>query len=323
MERLNSQSPNHILVGLGGTGGKVLEALRKRLFLEFPDKTDRAKLSIGFVYVDSTREMMQYDASSFRVMGMDASFTESEFVDLKSISLSHILDNVDNFPGLKNMVPDVESMRDALGEIGAAAGQKRRAGRILFAANCDKYVTALRMQYDKVRSISRRDSLNIHIFTGLAGGTGSGAIIDAVAQIRAQAWFRDANITVYAMIPELVIPFGYQAGRYHQNGYAALSELNALNVGRFLPCDVMTGDEHVALDSDLSKQFGLMLYSDVNESGIAVNSSTELPQILADLVYFRMFLEHTEATIELIRGLRFEGVGDYCVEYNTKSSGAT
>lgn len=321
MDRLDDQNPNHILIGLGGTGGKVLKALRKRLFLEFPDEADRAKLSIGFVYVDSTREMMQPGDSSFTVMGMDASFTESEFVDIKSVSLSYILDNVDNFPGLKNVVPDAESMRNALGEIGAAAGQKRRAGRILFAANCDKYIAALRMQYDKVRSISRRDSLNIHIFAGLAGGTGSGAIIDAVAQARAQAWFRDANITVYAMIPELVIPFGYQAGRYHQNGYAALSELNALNIGSFLPCDVITHDEHIALDSNISKQFGLVLYSNVNENGITVNSSTQLPQILADLVYFRMFLEHNEATIELIRSLRFEGVDDYCVEYSTKSSG--
>lgn len=146
IERLDSQSPNHILVSLGVTGGRVLKAIRKRLFLEFPDKTDRAKLSIGFVYVDSTREMMQYGDPSFRVMGMDISFTESEFVDINSVSLSHILDNMDYFPGLKNIVPDIESMRNALGEVGGAAGQERRAGRILFAANCNKYIATLRVR---------------------------------------------------------------------------------------------------------------------------------------------------------------------------------
>ena len=259
MEKLDSQSPNHILIGLGGTGGKVLKALRKRLFLEFPNETDRAQLSIGFIYVDSTREMMQPGDPSFKVMGKDASFTESEFVDIKSVNLGQILDNVDNFPGLKNIVRNGASMRNTLGEVGAAAGQKRRAGRILFAANCNKYVAALRAQYEKVRAISRKDSVNIHIFTGLAGGTGSGAIIDAVAQARAQASFRDAVITVYAMVPELEIPAGCQAGRYHQNGYAALCELSALNVGRFLPCDVIRGDEHISLDLDSNKQFGLML----------------------------------------------------------------
>lgn len=322
MEKLDSQSPNHILIGLGGTGGKVLKALRKRLFLEFPNETDRAQLSIGFIYVDSTREMMQPGDPSFKVMGKDASFTESEFVDIKSVNLGQILDNVDNFPGLKNIVRNGASMRNTLGEVGAAAGQKRRAGRILFAANCNKYVAALRAQYEKVRAISRKDSVNIHIFTGLAGGTGSGAIIDAVAQARAQASFRDAVITVYAMVPELEIPAGCQAGRYHQNGYAALCELSALNVGRFLPCDVIRGDEHISLDLDSNKQFGLMLYSNINENGVTVNSFTELPQLLADTIYFRMFLEYNaDTTGDFIRGLSSENINDFCVEYSVKSKG--
>ena len=67
----------------------------------------------------------------------------------------------------------------------------------------------------------------------MAGGTGSGAIIDVVAQTRAQETYKHANIMVYAMVPELDIPAGCQAGRYHQNGYAALKELSALNIGRF------------------------------------------------------------------------------------------
>ncbi len=64
---------NHILIGLGGTGGKVLKAIRKRIYQEFPNDDDRAKLSIGYVYVDSTREMMIPGDPSFRVMGKDAS----------------------------------------------------------------------------------------------------------------------------------------------------------------------------------------------------------------------------------------------------------
>lgn len=30
---------NHILVGLGGTGGKILRAFKMRMFEEFPDAT--------------------------------------------------------------------------------------------------------------------------------------------------------------------------------------------------------------------------------------------------------------------------------------------
>lgn len=162
METLDPKSPNHILVGVGGTGGKVLKAIRKRIYQEFPNDEERDKLSIGFVYVDSTREMMTPGDPSFRVMGKDASFTESEFVDIKSVDLKQILDNVSNYPGLKTIVKNGASMKNTLGEVGQAAGQKRRAGRILFAANCNKYLSALKGQYNKVKSLTNKDEVNIH-----------------------------------------------------------------------------------------------------------------------------------------------------------------
>ena len=313
---------NHILIGLGGTGGKVLKAIRKRIYQEFPNDDKRVKLPIGYVYVDSTREMMIAGDPSFRVMGKDASFTESEFVDIKSVDLGQILDNVSNFPGLKAIVKNGTSMKNTLGEVGKAAGQKRRAGRILFAANCNKYLSALKNQHEKLKGITKKENVNIHIFTGLAGGTGSGAIIDVIAQTRAQETYKNANIVVYAMVPELDIPAGCQAGRYHQNGYAALRELSALNIGHFLPSDVIRGDEHISLDTTSNMQFGLMLYSNVNENGVTVDSFTELPQLLADTVYFRLFLENKHgATDSFLRSYTLENINDFCVEYSEKSKG--
>lgn len=314
---------NHILIGLGGTGGKILKAIRKRIYLEFPNDDERKKLPVGFVYVDSTREMMVPGDASFRVLGKDASFTESEFVDIKSVDLDQILDNTSNYPGLRHIVKNGASMKNTLGEVGKAAGQKRRAGRILFAANCNKYLYALKNQHEKLKAINKKEKVNLHIFTGLAGGTGSGAIIDVIAQTRAQASYKDANIVVYAMVPELNIPPGCQAGRYHQNGYAALRELSALNVGRFIPSDVIRGDEHVSLDLTPNMQFGLMLYSNVNENGVTVNSFTELPDLLADTVYFRIFLEEKHGSNDsFLRSYSLENVNDFCVEYSEKSKGS-
>jgi hypothetical protein len=313
---------NHILIGLGGTGGKVLKAIRKRIYQEFPNDDERTKLPIGYVYVDSTREMMVAGDSSFRVMGKDASFTESEFVDIKSVDLGRIIDNVSNFPGLKTIVKNGASMKNTLGEVGKAAGQKRRAGRILFAANCNKYLFALKNQHERLKTITKKDDVNIHIFTGLAGGTGSGAIIDVIAQTRTQETYKNANIVVYAMVPELDIPSGCQAGRYHQNGYAALRELSALNICHFLPSDVIRGNEHVSLDPIPYMQFGLMLYSNVNENGVTVDSFAELPQLLADAVYFRLFLEEKNGINDaFLRSYSLENIDDFCVEYSEKSKG--
>lgn len=49
---------NHILVGLGGTGGKILRAFKMRMFEEFPVQEERNELPVALLYVDSTNEMM-------------------------------------------------------------------------------------------------------------------------------------------------------------------------------------------------------------------------------------------------------------------------
>ena len=325
MKQLDSTRPNHILIGLGGTGGKVLKAFRKRIWEDFPKVEERRNLSIGFVYVDSTDEMMRPGDPSWRVFGQNAQFEESEFVNIKTTDLGQILDHPDSYPGLKHIVKNGEMMKQTLGEVGDAAGQKRRAGRILFASNISKYLSAVKSQYDKVTSISKnKGRCCIHIFTGLAGGTGSGSIIDAVAQLRADASFCGNNnsITVYAMVPELDIPKGCQAGRYHQNGYAALCELSALNTGNYLPCDVRTGAEHVAIDTIPLKQFGLMVYSNVNENGTSVESFKELPKLLADTVYHTIFMKFKDNVTEpFIHALACENFPDHYVEYNSISKG--
>ena len=136
------ENVNHILVGLGGTGGKVLRAFKMRMFEEFPDSAVRNKFPVGLLYVDSTREMMGIGRSDFRVLGQDASFTENEFVFIKGKDVSQLLDNINNYPALKGMIDNVEDVRTAIGSLGDAAGQKRRAGRILFAANAIQYKNA-------------------------------------------------------------------------------------------------------------------------------------------------------------------------------------
>ena len=134
----NFCNSNHILVGLGGTGGKILRAFKMRMFEEFPTQEERGKLSVALLYVDSTDEMMPKDGKAradFRVMGQDASFTNNEFLNIKAVDVEHILDHIDNFPSVKGIVENVAAVKSAIGSLGQAAGQKRRAGRLLFAAN--------------------------------------------------------------------------------------------------------------------------------------------------------------------------------------------
>lgn len=309
---------NHILVGLGGTGGKILKAFKMRMFEEYPKAADRNKQSVALLYVDSTREMMGIGRADFRVMGLDASFTEDEFLYIKDVDVTNILDNIDNYPSVKGIVDNVSAVRTAIGQIGQAAGQKRRAGRLLFAANSVGFVQALQRAYAKCESISHdAEHTNIHIFTGLCGGTGSGAIIDAIIQARKA--FPNATINVYAMIPELNLPKpGIDQGRYYPNGYAALNELNALQAGRFFPHDVTGASREAKLFSDRVKGVcdGLTLYSNVNENGLTVNSFSELPKIVSDYIYARVFLIDSTDDVneDMIRAYAFENMDDFALE---------
>ena len=136
---LDPRNPNHLLIGLGGTGGKILKEFKKRLYKEHPDDTERNEMrpAISFLYVDSTTEMFSDDESnSWRVMGRNVMFEENEFINIKPQDggISRILDNVEHYPGLKYVVRNGAAIRNTLGEIGEAAGQMRRARVALMAS---------------------------------------------------------------------------------------------------------------------------------------------------------------------------------------------
>lgn len=318
---------NHILVGLGGTGGKILKAFKMRMFEEFPEAAERDKQPVALLYVDSTDEMMGIGRPDFRVMGLDASFTQNEFLYIKDVDVVKILDNINNYPAVKGIVNNVSAVKTAIGSLGQAAGQKRRAGRLLFAANAIAYVNALKNAYGRCDAISHNaEKTNIHIFAGLCGGTGSGAIIDAITQTRKA--FPEAIISVYAMIPEMNLPkSNMDQGRYYQNGYAALNELNALQAGRFCPHDVTSAGTPAKLFSDKVKGVadGLTLYSNVNENGLTIDSLVELPKIVSDYVYARVFFINSDDEVngDIIRAYTFENMDDFALEYDeTKDADA-
>lgn len=313
---------NHILVGLGGTGGKILRAFKMRMFEEFPEAEQRNRQPVALLYVDSSEEMMPKEGrarTDCRVFGQNASFTNDEFLFIKNMDVTAILDQVDSYPSVKGIVDNVETVRTAIGSLGEAAGQKRRAGRLLFAVNAQGYVQGLKRAYSKVRNISgNANNTHIHIFTGLAGGTGSGAIIDAIVQARKT--YPQAKIHVFAMIPESDLPGeDMDQGRYYQNGYAAVNELNALQSGSWNPHDV-TGDNPISCFSEQVKGVadGLTVYSNVNENGVAVDSLTELPKLVSDYVFARLFFikEDDKVNNDFIRAYNFENMEQFALEFD-------
>lgn len=317
-------SENHILIGLGGTGGRILREIRKRLFEEFPDDEERKELPVAFLYVDSNEGMMPQDGRpmpDFQVYGQDASFTHSEFLNINSIDIPYILSHLEQFPSLQGIVKNAEDVRGALGCVmGEQLGGKRLAGRLLFAAHAEHYNRALQHAYEKVSRITGCGGVRIHLFTGLAGATGSGAVVDAIVQARKH--FPDATIHVFAQLLDPHSSSGHLADMLalygSANTYAALNELNALQIHRWIPCDV-TGDQEADFYSYRYSGVAntLTVFGNENVCGVTLDPFSEMPKQVSDYVFNRLFLVNDcEANEVYLRFYDFESMADYAYEYD-------
>ncbi|MEX2264243.1 MAG: tubulin-like doman-containing protein [Bryobacteraceae bacterium] len=281
---------NHLIVGLGGTGGNIIRSLRKTVYQNYRQE-DPPNVNLRFLYVDTSREMMEPDDPSWKILGRSVQLPERSQMHISGMNLRDVVLNLSNYPGIKPWLGSREDWSDIIGAADAAnivGGQKRRLGRFLFAGKSAEFRRRIselvrEMQQHQSPNFPRSNETTFHICCGLAGGTGSGSVVDAVAQIR--SLFPDAayRIIVYALLPERNPPAQKAGVNYHGNGYAALMELNALSVGTWKPHDV-TGVRTERLD--LQDPFNCCyLFNDENEANVSVNVGTELPEIVSSFLF--------------------------------------
>lgn len=312
------------MVGLGRLGGLVLKAFKMRIFEEFPTSEKRNRLPVALLYVDSTDEMMPQDGTphpGFSVMGQDASFTPSEFLNIKTVPvehiLEHILEHIGNYPSVKGIVENVDNSKDvsdAIGQLGLDDTHKRRANRLLFGINAVAYVNALRNAFSQCQSSSGNTcDPCISIFAGLSDGTGSGTVIDAVVQARKA--FPLAYIKVYALL--LDTKSEYHPPQFRGNTYAALAELNALQAGRWSPYDV-TGIGRADLYNDRIKGVAdsVLICSNAGQNGLLLHPYRELPKVVSDFLFAQTFMPDCYDNECLKRIMRFESMDDRACEYD-------
>ncbi len=277
-------SSNHLIIGLGGTGGKIIRAFRKTIFQEFRKDTPDG-VQIGYLYVDSSAEMMGIDDPTWKILGSSVQLGKASQLLIKGMNLQGVLDNVQNYPGIKNWIGDRTLWKDILNSIvgEVLGGQKRRLGRFLFANNADKFNGQIQELVRQIQKGANIADVTFHICCGLAGGTGSGSLIDIISQTR--SLYNDPQkyrILVYALLPDTHPPQGWDTGNYHANGYAALSELNAMSVGRYAPYDVTGIKERHQIQDPFN---GCYVFTNENENGMIVDVNKDLPNVVADFLY--------------------------------------
>ena len=106
---------NHLFIGLGGTGGKVLRELRKRVYEEFRSNDPGNGIFLDYVYVDSSPADLE-DRTGWKVLGKSVHLGTAQKVNINGISAS-VLGNINMYPGLKGFLNpnDLQLMQQEMG----------------------------------------------------------------------------------------------------------------------------------------------------------------------------------------------------------------
>lgn len=302
---------NHLIIGLGGTGGKIIREFRKRIFEEYRSNTPSNGLSLEYLYLDSSDTDIN-SKDGWSVLGNDISLGQAQKVNIHGIN-QQMFDNINAYPGMAAFLTpqDISLMQQNIGPLITAGvgGQRRRLGRVLLANNlanqnvATNFGSMLRSAVNRLQQDSGKQNVTFHICAGLAGGTGSGSIVDVISLIRTMyPW--DQNTKNFKMrlmlyIPEAnLVSSSFNAGFYQANGYAALLELNALSVGAYNPVDITGTKDPITqqvqrLLANQDSFEAAYVYTHVNERGRMLDLNTELPQAVADFLFQSITLTMT------------------------------
>jgi len=275
---------NHLIIGLGGSGGKIIRHIRKTIERNKDSQgANSTEARFEFLYVDTSTDEID-KKEEWKVLGKDIDLARSQYLINTASSVRPVLDDPDSFPGLKGWI-EPRNIFDFVKPGIAGAAQRRKLGRLVFAQNAPRFVKAIEDRMRVLQEGPGRTGAVIHVVCGLAGGTGSGSIVDAVAQIRHKYPDHDQyRILIYALLPEkdsrrVKDVAGFS--NYYANGYAALAELNAIAVGKYHPTNLLDGTR---LDHDVYFN-GCYLVNNVNEHNIQFEVESEVPRIVAEFIF--------------------------------------
>ena len=250
---------NTLIIGLGGLGGQVLRDVRKRMFEEgLMGAKATQPLPVGFLYVDASDELMYpNDPQWWTPDGQDAQISLSEFLHINYNGGERIAKNLNYFPQLKEFAEHCQDL--AFCQPNCGAMQNRRCGRILFASNVTAFRNAVTAKAGDLKSMTHCYGLHrVFIVASLSGGTGSGTIVDVIAQV--SKLYPEARIYVLSALPDKPLMV-YETGKLMANAYAALRELNALNIGEFQPFDITAPTLGGTIDADRQQPFLLIPFA--------------------------------------------------------------
>lgn len=282
---------NHLIIGLGGTGGRVLAAYRK-LVLERFQTLKPENIWVDYLYVDSSSSDLKMDnPKQWNMMGTSVKLSADSVVPIKAADLSTYVNNRSRYAYLAPWLGSDKEWQKIINDpkiSDGAAGQKRRLGRLLFANGANDFNVRVDC---KVRELCENNSngrnITFHIVCGLAGGTGSGSVIDVIAQIRKNYPSVDNyKIILYLLLPDEIPNKAWAStDNYQPNGYVALKEINALDLKKLQPWDVGERKYDVKQLSLELPFYSAYLITEQNTENISFDVQSVVPSSIAEFLF--------------------------------------
>lgn len=304
-----SHSYRTLFVGLGGTGGHVLQQLNNLLDAKQKEKSH-------MIYID----LDQGDAADLEALGMNTVVISS------SDTVQDVIDRLGPNDGVNDWIPTADNDKEFLSsKTDDGASQYRLKSRLClanFLKGRNNKLARLLTKLCTVGSQVSGETLRVMIVSSVAGGTGAGTFIQVALYIR--EFFRrnshpDVNIMGLFACPDLFVKtLGDKPGdrsnleNMYANAYAAIRELNAMNLavstggldmiapgyGKTINISVQTRSEGKLFDpkddkfrkNANNKPFNLMYFVDTaNEEGGVLTSIEQYYAVMADIVYTRLY----------------------------------
>lgn len=267
---------NHYFIGIGGTGGNILREIRETQFVR-RQATAQSGVNCEFLYADSNAQELNSDR--WRILGTSVRLDTTQRLLILEGDLSQAIASIGQRPALTGWIGRLEViaglLRSATGVPGAQ--QRRRFGRFLFAVHAQDFVEKVKKGIEGLMARGNEVSreCTFHLMGTLAGGTGSGGLVDAALLLR-QAYPDPARfpIKLYCLITDST-GGGADVGYFYPNQYAALRDINAVMCGMDNFHDLMSPTGGRAQTQGRAPIMVCYLTSHANESNVALDKGRQ------------------------------------------------
>lgn len=274
-----------LYVGLGGTGVATLLKVKKC----FIDSYGEIPPMIGFLAIDT--DTAAFSKEEHSNLGKPIRLDTSE---LLVCSVRNALATYKSNPSVYDWVPpkNVNNLRNIAG---LGAGQIRSNGRFIAFYNYDKIQTNITYAITKIHQLIPNNSryiidtnkdgveyaTTINVFASVAGGTGSGMLIDTICLINKAM---EAQSLQYVLYPWIILPEifktmnqGPAMANVRYNAYGAIRSLDYIE--HQAPNDPAINFGYTTITERLF-DFAFVI-NNLNQAGVAFDKIDDLADVIA------------------------------------------